>query len=84
MAFKRGQFGKWITQIVDYDTTANAKNIVGLAKIGIDVDSNSAKNLVAYLSEVTNVNYDAIPKVKAVSHLGWNRDGFAPHTGDVE
>lgn len=82
--YKRGMFGHPVTQVVDYDTIANAKNIVTLAKIGIDVDSNTAKSLVAYLSEATNMNYDALPKVKTVSHLGWNREGFAPHTGEVE
>lgn len=82
--FKRGREGRPVTQVVDYDTIANAKNIVSLAKIGIDVDSNTAKSLVAYLSEVTNMNYDRLPKVKTVSHLGWNREGFAPHTGTVE
>ena len=82
--YKRGTFGSEVEQVVDYDTIANAKNIVSLAKIGIDVDSNTAKSLVAYLSEATNVNYDALPKAKTVSHLGWNRDGFAPYTDAVE
>lgn len=84
--FKRGTFGSEITQVVDYDTIANAKNIVSLAKIGVSVDSNTAKSLVAYLSEATDVNYDVLPKVKTVSHLGWNHggEGFAPYTDDVE
>ena len=82
--YRRGTFGNPVRQIIDYDTIANAKNIVSLAKIGIDVDSNTAKSLVAYLSEATNLNYDALPKVKTVSHLGWNREGFAPYTDAVE
>lgn len=82
--YKRGYEGRPVTQVVDYDTIANARNIVGLAKIGIDVDSNTAKNLVAYLSEVTNLNYDRLPRTNTVSHLGWNREGFAPFTGEVE
>lgn len=84
LCFKRGSSGHWIKQIVDYDTAANARNVVGLAKIGISVDSNTAKSLVAYFTEITNMNYDRIPKVRTVSHLGWNREGFAPHTGEVE
>jgi len=84
LSFKRGTEGRWASYVVDYDTAANARNVVSLAKIGVNVDSNTAKNLVAYLSEITNKNYDKIPKVKTVSHLGWNREGFAPYTGGVE
>ena len=35
LRFKRGNSPYWTTQVVDFDTVANAKNIVSLSKIGI-------------------------------------------------
>ena len=85
LRFKRGGLGYWTTQVVDYDIIANAKNIVSLAKIGVSVTSGSrAQALVDYLREITDMNYDFIERVKTVSYLGWNSEGFAPYNGDVE
>lgn len=85
LRFKRGYSGHWTTQVVDYDTVASAKNIVALAKIGISVTSgHRAQALVDYLREITDMNYDYIERINTVSYLGWNSEGFAPYTGDVE
>lgn len=85
LKYRRSYEMKWSSQIVDYDTIANAKNIVTLAKYGISVTSGSrAQALVDYLREITDMNHAAIERVKTVSYLGWNSEGFAPYTGDVE
>ncbi|MGN0577297.1 MAG: DUF927 domain-containing protein [Ruminiclostridium sp.] len=85
LRFKRGNSPYWTTQVVDFDTVANAKNIVSLSKIGISVTSGTkAQNLVDYICEAIDENYDNIEQIRSVSHLGWNREGFAPYIKDVE
>lgn len=85
LRFKRGGDGVWREQIVDYDTIANARNIVNLAKFGISVTSGArAQALVDYLREITDMNYDYIERVSTISYLGWNSEGFAPYGNSVE
>lgn len=85
LRYRRGNEYGWTTQVVDYDTIANAKNIISLARNGVSVTSGSrAQALVDYLREITDMNYNAIERIKTVSYLGWNTEGFAPYTGDVE
>lgn len=83
--YRRGNTPYWTTCVVDFDTIANARNIVSLSKIGISVTSGTkAQNLVDYINEAIDENYDSIEKIKSVSHLGWNQEGFAPYIDDVE
>ena len=85
--WRRGE-GKrkiWNDVLVDMGTLSNAKDIVSLAKLGVSVQSGKrAQNLVDYLSEVMDRNYDIIPETKSVSRLGWNDEGFAPYIGNLE
>ena len=85
LKYRRGNTPYWTTCVVDFDTVANARNIVSLSKIGISVTSGTrAQNLVDYISEAIDENYDAIEQIRSVSHLGWNQEGFAPYIRDVE
>lgn len=85
LKFRRGNTPYWTTCVVDFDTVANARNIVSLSKIGISVTSGTkAQNLVDYINEAIDENYDIIEEVKSISHLGWNQEGFAPYIKDVE
>lgn len=85
LKFRRGNMPYWTTRVVDFDTVANARNIVSLSKIGISVTSGTkAQNLVDYISEAIDENYDTIEQIRSVSHLGWNQEGFAPYIKDVE
>lgn len=85
LAYRRGNDRSWSIQTVDFDTISNARNIVTLSKIGISVVSGQkAQNLVDYINEAIDENYDVLEKTNCVSHLGWNREGFAPYIDEVE
>jgi len=86
LAFRRGTNNRrpWTYILTDFDTVSNAKNIVSLSRIGISVTSGKrSQNLVDYLSDVMDMNYDVIPEIKSVSRLGWNDEGFSPYVSDV-
>jgi uncharacterized protein (DUF927 family) len=86
LAFRRGgkQRKAWNEILTDFDTVSNAKNIVSLSRIGISVTSGKrSQNLVDYLSEVMDRNYDQIPEVRSVSRMGWNEEGFSPYVDGV-
>lgn len=85
LAYRRGANRRgWNEILTDFDTVANAKNIVSLARIGISVTSGRrAQNLVDYLTEVMDRNYDRIPERKSVSRMGWNEEGFSPYVDGV-
>lgn len=86
LTWRRGNGGRriWSELLTDADTVANAKNIVKLAALGISVTSGSrAQNLVDYIADIMDYNYDTIPERKSVARLGWNEEGFSPYIGDV-
>ena len=87
LAFKRGKTSprrQWNEILTDFDTVSNAKNIVSLARIGISVTSGKrAQNLVDYIADVLDRNYDLIPERHSVSRMGWNEEGFAPYVDDA-
>lgn len=86
IAFRRGTGGRrmFSTILTDFDTVANAKNIVSLARLGISVTSGKrAQALVDYIADVMDLNYDRIPETKSVSRMGWNDEGFAPYVENV-
>ena len=86
LAFRRGTGNRRVfdTILTDFETVANAKNIVTLARVGISVTSGRrAQNLVDYLADVMDLNYDRIPETKSVSRMGWNEEGFAPYVENV-
>ncbi len=86
LAFRRGTGGRraWTEVTADFDTVANARNVVALARIGVSVTSGKrAQNLVDYLTEVMDRNYDLLPERKSVSRMGWNEEGFAPYVRDL-
>ncbi len=83
IAFKRGF--RWQYKVFDMDTLASANKIVALAKQGIAVDSESAKDLVKYIGFMANENYDKLPETNSVGRLGWIADhGFSPYVEDLK
>lgn len=71
----------WKSMITPRDTIASAQRIIALAKNGIAVNSENAKEVVKYLSDVENMNYPALDTQLSCSHMGWMPDGqFAPYT----
>lgn len=74
----------WKTLTVSREQLASAQKIIGLARQGIHVNSENAKEVVKYLGMIESLNYDNLPKQNSVSHMGWLSDGkFMPYVQDV-
>lgn len=82
IAFSLGR--RWNSVIEERSTVSDSRAIIGLSKYGVMVNSETAKPLVRYLSEVEQLNYDVIPEVSSVGRLGWIDDyGFSPYVEDL-
>src|SRR5690606_3037658 len=77
--------GGWRTIIAQPSTVLTARNVVTLADRGLPVSSETARHLVAYLTDLIRENDDIIPRVEAVGHFGWvgNRAFLPGVAGDV-
>lgn len=83
LAFRKGK--NWRETIVDKKTLASSNLIVSLADYGLAVNSENAKHLVKYLTDIEHFNYDKIPEVNSVSRLGWADDyGFSPYVDNLK
>jgi hypothetical protein len=75
---------QWRDMVVDAVTIASRNSIVQLANYGLQVTSESAKNLVTFLSDFLTVNKDRLPVSRSLSRLGWvDLKSFAPYTENV-
>lgn len=86
LAFRRGAKNKkaWTKITTGFDVVSNAKNITQLSSIGISITSGKrAQNLVDYIADVLDKNYDIIPEYKSTSRMGWNEEGFSPYVDEV-
>lgn len=83
VAFKRGK--RWKFHVFDKGTLSSANKVVELSKYGVAVDSESAKELVRYLTFLEAENYDDIPETNSVGRFGWVGDyGFSPYVDDLK
>lgn len=74
----------WREIIVDKEVLASSPKIVSLARYGIAVNSENSKNLVRYLTDIENLNFDSIEEKSSVGRLGWiNGHGFSPYVDDL-
>lgn len=73
--YKRKQ---WQYAVIERKTIASNTAIIQLANRGIEVNSENAKNLVAYLAEVIELNN--LEVVDGITHLGWVYEDFVPYT----
>lgn len=72
--------GEWREMIVPKEILYNSRNISQLVKCGIDVSSETAKEMVSYFQEIEATNRDAIPLKKSVGRLGYiGSEGFSPY-----
>ena len=79
---KRGSYWRHIT--ADKRTLASANSIIALAENGIAVNSENAKHLVRYLTDIENLNIDTISEINSVGRLGWIGDyGFSPYVDNL-
>ena len=83
VAYRRGK-DQWKTLTVSREQLASAQKIIGLARQGIHVNSENAKEVVKYMGIIESINYDDLPRQNSVSHMGWLSDGrFMPYVDDV-
>lgn len=83
LAYRPGDV--WKYSIEDRTTIADSRSIISLAKHGVAVNSETAKTLVKYLSDVEQQNYSAIPEIPCVGRLGWiDGYGFSPYMKGLE
>ena len=82
LKYRKGNI--WREVIADKETLASASKIVQLASAGIAVNSENAKQLVKFLTDMEALNYDLIPEKKSVGRLGWIKGhGFSPYVEDL-
>ncbi len=82
LAYKKSK--RWRSIVVDKSVLASNTAILQLAGKGIAVTCDNAKNLIKYLSDIENLNYDKIPEIPTVKRLGWiNENDFSPYVEDL-
>lgn len=82
LAFHRDK--RWRYVVANRSTVFTRTRLPELADKGLPVSSESAKNLITFLSELECVNIADIPLVRAISRLGWiNSREFLPGHTDV-
>lgn len=85
LAYKRGKETAWRSVIVKNDVISSSQKIVALSSVGVSVNSENSKEVVKYLCELIDMNYDELPQQKSTSHLGWLPDGqFMPYADGIE
>lgn len=71
---------EWQEKIVSKEILYNSRNISQLVKCGVDVSSETAKELVSFFQEIESLNRSVIPLKKSVGRLGYIGDaGFSPY-----
>lgn len=86
IAYKRpGRDKKWQTTIISKETAADPKLLnKTMSSIGISVNQKSSPILMEYLTEVEDLNYDAIPESKSIGRLGYiEGEGFSPYVDNL-
>lgn len=76
--------GRWREITVDAGTVLNKTSIVQLADRGVLVTSESAKDLVRYMSDVISLNAQEIPLYRSIGRLGWIDGDFIPYNESVK
>ena len=75
---------EWNYIVVDKSIISSSQAIVKLSDVGIQVNSENAKFLVKYLTEIENLNRNIIPKSISVSRLGWFNGELIPYSKKYE
>lgn len=75
--------GKWVEKFVDKETISSASKIISLSNYGIMVNSENAKNLIRYLTDIESLNADTIVEQVSTSRLGWINGEFMPYGKNI-
>ncbi len=81
LAYNRGR--GWREYTVSKNVIANKSRITELSLVDIHANSENARGLVKYLSDIENLNRDEIPEVRATAKMGWCEDGFMPYKSEL-
>ena len=73
----------WRRQVFDASVTGSAQKIVALKSVGIAVNSENAKQMVAFLGTLEDLNWDVLAEQKSIGRLGWMEEGFSPYVDNV-
>ena len=76
---------EWERVTIDRALIASNTTIVKLSNYGILIDSNNARDVMRYLSDLLSLNPEAIPVIRGCSRLGWIDSGkrFLPFSEGV-
>lgn len=86
IAYKRpGMDKKWQFTIISKEAVADSKMLnKAMSAIGVSVNQKSAPILMEFLTEVEDLNYDAIPESKSIGRLGHiEGEGFSPYVENL-
>lgn len=82
ISFKREY---WKSIVINKGTLSSSATIVQLADHGVSVTSETAREMVKYLSYIDDLNRDLIPIEQMSNHLGWISDrDFVPYVEGVK
>lgn len=82
IAYRRGR--GWRTIVCDKRMLSSSQKIIELAMYGIGVNSQNAPDLVKFITDVEEMNYDRIDEMNSVGRLGWIRSGdFSPYVDEL-
>ena len=82
VAFRRD--GEWRDVVVDAAQASSRSSIVQMANFGLQVTSESAKQLVTFLCEFATANQKMLPVRRSTARLGWIDDKqFAPYADGI-
>ncbi|MBR1728079.1 MAG: DUF927 domain-containing protein [Selenomonadaceae bacterium] len=67
--------GKWIiSPIFDDDIVYDARKLIILRKFGVDINSNTAKDIIKYLEKFKAANSNRLNLIEMVSSIGWHNN----------
>lgn len=76
--------GEWREMVVSKEVLYNSRNISQLVKCGIDISSETAKEMVSYFQEIEALNRNALPLKRSVGRLGYiGSEGFSPYVSGL-
>lgn len=75
--------GRWKEIFVDKETISSSSKIISLSNYGIMVNSENAKNLIRYFTDIESLNSDVIVEQISTSKLGWISDEFMPYGENI-
>lgn len=73
----------WREIMVPRQTVANATKIIQLADSATGINSENARGVVKYLSDIESANRYTIPTKYATARLGWTEYGFVPFVDNI-